>query len=127
LANVIIPYELGGSRSRGSVPAASTWVDVEEFNDIVVDGSNSLQKFIVVQRRTDDAGTSVNTRLVDRDNSDAVIWTGTAATSTSWAFDTRTLITLNASATHRYVLQVWRNNAIAAVYAKGRIEEVVTS
>jgi hypothetical protein len=67
------------------------------------------------------AGTSVQVRVVDVDNAQAVVGTGLIASlDTNWLEETFA-IALNA-APHHYELQIQGGNAAADVFAMGRIE-----
>jgi hypothetical protein len=115
----MIPHELGGSRSLGI--RSATWVTIAEWKHPLINPAAVVTCIARVERRTAATTTSVQVRVVDIDNSNAVVGTGVLITADLLWHEETFAIGLNAAA-HHYELQIEGGNAAADVFATGRIE-----
>ncbi len=115
----LVVHELGGSRSLGT--RSATWVTIAEWKHPYINPAAVVTATARVERRTAATSTSVQVRVVDIDNSNAVVGTGVLITADLLWHEETFAITLNVAA-HHYELQIQGGNAAADVFAMGRIE-----
>lgn len=102
----------GNDRRGGEI--SDTWVPVSNYLDWVAPDGDEIS--VIVERRTDDADTTVTARIYDLTAS-AAAKTGTATSATSW---TEEVLTFTPISGHKYQLQVVGSDTGAAVYCVGR-------
>lgn len=105
----------GGSRTFGWQTGA--WEDAIDWLPIAIDGTSGVSATVRVDQRTENAGTSVQVRIVKVSDS-TVMATGAASSSTSW--DTELLTFTPSSGSTDYKLQVLGSNATNQVFAIGQ-------
>jgi hypothetical protein len=105
----------GGSREFGD--DAGAWRDVFSWLPVRIDGTSGVPTTVRVDQKTDNAGTSVQVRIVKVSDS-SIMATGAASTSTSW--DEELLTFTPDTGANDYKLQFTGSNTSAQVYAIGQ-------
>ena len=113
----VLHADLGGARQQSV--SDTSFVPVPEFKTFICPVSGSYT--IRVERKTLDAGTTVQVRIYDV-TAAAAAWTGATSTSSSWATETDTVALLE---DHEYRAEVVAGNSSAEVMV-GQVTVVLT-
>jgi hypothetical protein len=105
----------GGARQFGW--QTGSWEDAIDWLPVSLDGTAGVPVTVRVEQRTENAGTSVQTRIVKISDSSVMV-TSASSSSTSW--DTALLTFTPSSGSTDYKLQVHGSNATNQVFAIGQ-------